>query len=205
MSRHAYAMKIFAVLALFQAICLPVLCAQNSAPPEVVKSAVASVEELGKKVVNNDFMAAIDSMYPQWKDRMAKRKGGMEKLEEELAGIGDYMARNGVQIISFRISGPPKSYEVWPGDSSNEAEGEINYTKWLVLIPTVTQFRIFHDESPKGTVINTHGFQVAIADKGKSNWTFIDGSDLSVSDLRSLFITLPANMELPPVKREEAK
>ena len=190
---------------LFLAMLLPAVSAQTVVPPEVVKSALASVEELGKKVVNSDYKAAIDSMYPQWKERMAKRKGGMKKLEEELAGIGELMARNGVQIISFKVSGAPKTYEVWPGEQVEGAEGEINYTKWLLLIPTVTQFRIFHDESPKGAVINTHGFQVAIADKGKNNWTFIDGSDLSVSDLRSLFITLPGNMELPPVKREEAE
>ncbi|MFC7336787.1 hypothetical protein ACFQY0_06335 [Haloferula chungangensis] len=198
-------MKRIGMTMLFLAMLLPAVSAQTVAPPAVVKSATAAVEELGKKVVNSDYKAAIDSMYPQWKARMAKRKGGMKKLEEELAGIGEYMARNGVQIISFKVSGAPKAYEVWPGDRADAAEGAINYTKWLLLIPTVTQFRIFHDESPKGSVINTHGFQVAIADKGQDNWTFIDGSDLSVSDLRSLFITLPANMELPPVKREEAE
>ena len=183
---------------------LPVVSAQTVAPPDVVKSAVASVEALGKKVVNSDYKAAIDSMYPQWKERMAKRKGGMQKLEDELAGIGEFMARNGVQIISFKVVGAPKSYEVWPGENTDGEVGKINHTKWLLLIPTVTQFRIFHDDSPKGTVINTYGFQVAISDKGENNWTFIDGSDVSVSDLRSLFITLPGNMELPPVKREEA-
>jgi hypothetical protein len=198
-------MKRIEMTGLILAMLLSVVSAQTVAPPAVVKSAVTSVEELGKKVVNNDFKAAIDNMYPQWKERMAKRKGGMKKLEEELAGIGEYMARNGVQIISFKVVGVPQSYEVWPGDSSKEASGVINYTKWMLLIPTVTQFRIFHDESPKGTVINTYGFQVAVADKGKDNWTFIDGSDVSVSDLRSLFITLPGNMELPPVKREEAE
>ncbi|MEP4076392.1 hypothetical protein [Haloferula sp.] len=197
-------MKRIGMTGLLLAVFLPVLSAQTIAPPAVVKSAVVSVEALGKKVVNSDYKAAIDSMYPQWKDRMAKRKGGLKKLEEELEGIGEMMARNGVQIISFKTVGAPKSYEVWPGDNTNAAAGKINYTKWLLLIPTVTQFRIFHDDSPKGAVINSHGFQVAIADKGKNNWTFINGSDVSVSDLRSLFITLPANMELPTVKREEA-
>lgn len=198
-------MKHIGMTGLLLAIWLPVLSAQTVAPPDVVKSAITSVEALGKKVVNSDFKAAIDSMYPQWKKRMAKRKGGLKKLEQELEGIGEMMARNGVQIISFKTVGAPKSYEVWPGDNANAAAGEINYTKWLLLIPTVTQFRIFHDESPKGSVINSQGFQVAIADKGKNNWTFINGSDVSVSDLRSLFITLPANMDMPQVKREEAK
>jgi len=198
-------MKHIGTAVLLLAVLAPRLSAQAVAPPEVVKSAIASVEVLGKKVVNSDFRAAIDQMYPQWKERMAKRKGGIKKLEQELEGVGEMMARNGVQIISFKVSGAPKSYEVWPGDTSESADGEINYTKWLMLIPTVTQFRIFHDKGPKAAVIDSHGFQVAISDKGKNDWTFINGSDVTVSDLRSLFITLPANMELPLVKREAAK
>lgn len=186
------------------AVLLPVLSAQAVAPPEVVKSAITSVEALGKKVVNSDYKAAIDSMYPQWKERMAKRKGGIKKLESELEGIGEMMSRNGVQIISFKTVGMPTSYEVWRGKGGDAAGGEPNFTKWLLLIPTVTQFRIFHDDGPKAALINSHGFQVAIADKGQDNWTFINGSDVSVSDLRSLFTTLPANMELPLVKQEAA-
>lgn len=201
---HGCSMTRLRITALFLAMLLPVVSAEVIAPPDVVRSAISSVEALGEKVVHNDYKAAIDSMYPQWKDRMAKRKGGIKKLEAELEGIGEIMARNGVQIISFKTLGAPKTYEVWPGDNTNEAVGEINYTKWLLLIPTVTQFRIFHDDSPKGTVIDSYGFQVAIADKGKNNWTFINGSDVTVSDLRSLFITLPANMVLPLVKREAA-
>jgi hypothetical protein len=197
-------MKRIGTIGLLLAVLLPVLSAQTIAPPEVVKSAISSVEALGKKVVNSDYKAAIDSMYPQWKERMAKRKGGIKELEKELEGLGEMMSRSGVQIISFKTIGAPKSYEVWPGNNENSVDEEINYTKWMLLIPTVTQFRIFHNDSPKAAVINSYGFQVAIADKGQNNWTFINGSDVSVSDLRSLFITLPANMELPTVKREEA-
>jgi len=50
--------------------------------------------------------------------------------------------------------------------------------------------------------LDLYGFQVAIADKGSDDWTFISGSDISVADLRSLFTSLPANLELPEVKRE---
>lgn len=177
--------------------------AQGEAPREVVASAVAAVEDLGRKVVLGNHKAAIDSMYPQWKKRMAMRKGGIEELERELDGIGAQMARNGVSIISFKTNGAPRIYEVWPGKS---AEGEEPvYDKWLLLIPTITQVRIVQGEPARATVIDSHGFQVAIADKGQNNWTFINGSDVSVSDLRSLFASLPANMELPAVKREVAE
>jgi hypothetical protein len=45
---------------------------------------------------------------------------------------------------------------------------------------------------------------VAIADKGTSNWTFIDGSNLSLGELRKLFINLPSDLVLPPVQKKEA-
>ena len=181
--------------------------AQAPAPREVTSSAIAAVEALGKRVVLGDHKAAIESMYPQWKKRMAKRFGGIEKLEQQLDGIGEEMARNGVGIISFKTMGAPRAYEVWPGKPLDGVEGEAQpvFDKWLLLIPTVTQFRIMQGDPPETHVINSHGFQVAIADKGRNNWTFINGSDVSVSDLRSLFASLPANMELPPVKREVAE
>lgn len=178
---------------------------QGAGPPEVVNSAVDAVKELGEKVVRGQYDVAVERMYPQWKERMAKRKGGIVALEEELSGIGEVMARNGVSLFSFKPHGVPKVYEVWPGDSSGLPEGETNYTKWMVLIPTVTQFRIMQGDNPKGHIINSYGFQVAIAEKDKLDWTFINGSDVSVPDLRSLFITLPANMELPEVRRENAE
>ena len=181
--------------------------AQTVAPREVTVSAIAAVEALGKRVVLGDHKAAIDSMYPQWKKRMAKRFDGIEKLEEQLEGIGEEMARNGVAIISFKAQGAPSVYEVWPGKMPEDAGPDAKpvFDKWLLLIPTVTQFRILQGDPPEPYVINSFGFQVAIADKGRDNWTFINGSDVSVSDLRSLFASLPANMELPPVKREVAE
>lgn len=179
--------------------------AQSTGPAEVASSAIAAAEELGRKVVMGHYEVAIERMYPQWKDNMAKRKGGLRQLEEELSGIGEAMARNGVSLISFEPIGAAKVYEVSPGDSSEMPEGVTNFTEWLVLIPTLTQFRLTVGDSGKPRIINSYGFQIAMSEKSKQDWTFINGSDVTVSDLRSLFITLPANMELPEVRREEAK
>ena len=175
------------------------LWAQEAAPAAVIGSAVDAVEELGRQVVLGNHRAAIDHMYPQWKERMAKRKGGVEALEKELDGIGETLARNGVSIISFRTEGRPTLHEVWPGQGP---DGQATFEKWLVLIPTVTEFRIMHGEQPRGQVVKSHGFQVAIANKDEMKWGFINGSDVSVSDLRALFITLPPELELPQVWRE---
>lgn len=172
-----------------------------SAPEEVIRSAVKATEALGEKVVMGNHKVAVDRMYPRWKQRMAKRKGGVAELERELAGIGEIMARNGMSLKSFKTVGEPKSYEVWPG---KEVDGEPVFTKWVVLVPTVTRLRYMQEGQRRPEELDLYGFQVAIADKGSDDWTFISGSDISVADLRSLFTSLPANLELPEVKREMA-
>jgi hypothetical protein len=113
------------------------------------------------------------------------------------------MAKRGVSIISFKVVGEPTAYEVWPG-KPREGSDEPVYDKWMLFIPTCMQFRTIAGDPPRAHVINSFSFQVAISDKSREDWSFINGSGLSVSDLRSLFASLPANLELPLVKQEAA-
>ncbi len=195
------------------ALCLLVpagLRAQTVAPPEVTASAVAAVKALGEQVVLGKHQVAIERMYPQWKENVAKREGGMARLEAKLASIGKMMTENGVQLMSFRPTGKPIAYEVGAGkktvvEGGREVE-KMSFKQWLLLIPTVTEYRITkpgeNGELPKFVVITTTGFQVAISDKDKNDWTFIDGASVTVPELRRLFFTLPDTMELPPIERK---
>ncbi len=180
-----------------------------SAPPEVVSSAVKAVEALGDEVVLGRFHTAIERMNPMWKERTANRVGGMEELERKLAGVAAQMVQQGISMISFKPQGRPGSFEVGPGKKVETIDGRqvesLIYTKWLVLVPTVTKFRILTEGNPKPVVIESTGFQVAISDKGKNDWTFIDGSGINVSDLRRMFINLPEDLELPPLGKREAR
>ena len=81
----------------------------------------------------------------------------------------------------------------------------LRYTKWLVLVPTVTKFRTHIKGDPVAVTIESTGFQVAVTDKGKEDWTFIDGAGVTVNDLRSLFVNLPMNLELPPLEKRQIK
>lgn len=180
---------------------------------DVTTSAIAAVKTLGEQVVLGKHQVAIERMYPEWKERAAKRAGGMNKLEEQLAGVATMMAQQGVQLISFKPQGAPTSYEVLPGKEVVEEDGKkvekLIHKKWLVLIPTVTEYRIARPAekggAPKFVVIQSTGFQAAVSDKDKNDWTFIDGASLTVADLRRLFITLPENMELPPIARKQVE
>ena len=174
---------------------------------EVLFSAKAAVEKLGAQVVLGRFDVAIERMYPVWKKRMAERVGGMEQLVAKLGGAAKQMQVNGVSLISFKPEGQPSVHEVSLGKKSVTVNGKPSevdvFTKWLLFIPTATQFRLFKENDPKPHVVESIGFQVAISDKGQNDWTFIDGSGLTISDLRTLFPTLPEDLVLPPMGGRE--
>ncbi len=187
----------------------PVTPFAAAAPPDVVASAVAAVGRLGDEVVMGRFQVAVERMNPMWKERTAKRLGGMAELERQLAGVAKQMVQQGISMISFKPQGQPRSYEVGPGRKVDVVAGEevesLIFTKWMVLIPTVTTFRVILDGETKPRLIESTGFQVAVSEKGKNDWSFIDGSGLTVNDLRGLFATLPQDLQLPPVAKRETR
>ncbi len=181
----------------------------QNVPEEIIKSAVTAVEALGKEVVLGKYQSAIDRMYPQWKERTAKKMGGMEKLEKQLEDVSKQMLKRGISITDFKPQGKPTAFEVYPGKAVQIIDGKetevMRYTKWLVIVPTVTRVRMLIDGDPIPLNYESTGFQVAISDKGSNEWFFIDGSAVTVSELRSLFITLPENMELPALDKKQIK
>jgi hypothetical protein len=178
-------------------------------PPEVTADAVKAVAALGREVVLGRYQVAVERMYPTWKERTAKRMGGMGKLQQQLDGVAKQMLQQGISITDFTPSGQPRAFEVFPGKKVEVIDGQevetLRYTKWLVLVPTVTKFRAMIKGDPVAVNIESTGFQVAICDKGKDDWTFIDGSAVTVNELRSLFITLPKDLELPPLEKRQIK
>ena len=183
--------------------------ASEAVPAAVVSSAVAAVAKLGDEVVLGRYQAAVDRMNPLWKDRVAKRMGGMEKLDAKLEGVAAQMVRQGISMISFKPQGKPQPYEVYPGKKTVTENGvkveKLVFTKWMILVPTTTRFRIMREGNPKPLIIESTGYQVAISDKAKNDWTFIDGASLNANDLRSLFITLPRDIKLPKVEKREVR
>ena len=88
-------------------------------PAGVASSAVAAVKKLGEQVVLGNRMYAVERMYPRWKERMAKRMGGMEvlerKLKEQIRNVDEQMRLHGMSMISFKPVGVPSVHGVWPG------------------------------------------------------------------------------------------
>jgi hypothetical protein len=177
--------------------------AQVAAPLEVVNSAISSVNELGRQVVLGKLKTSLERMYPQWKDRLSRRMGGDAALEKQFDDALAEMMKQGTSMVSFKTYGFPRVYEVFPGKKLEIVDGKeveiLTNTKWMLLIPTEVRYRVMQKQEV--IIIESKGYQVAIADKDKLNWTFIDGAGLTVQDLRSLFISLPMDMELPQIQR----
>jgi hypothetical protein len=178
-------------------------------PPDVVASAVAAVTKLGEEEVLGRYQVALERMNPQWKERTAARMGGMQILEKQLAGVAAQMVQQGISMISFKPQGQPLVHQVSPGSRKVRENGvetdRLVYTKWLVMVPTVTRFRILQEGNPRPLLVESTGYQVAVSDKGKNDWTFIDGAGLKASELRAIFITLPPDLPLPPVSKREIR
>ena len=179
------------------------------APAEVLAAAVAAVDKLGSEVTRGNYAAAIERMNPLWKERLAAQTpGGMAEVLKQIEGASKRLSQEGVSIISSVHLGAPRSYEVGPGTKvegvkGKEVEQQI-FTKWLVLVPTLTKYRLFLQGDPKPVVIEKTGFQVAVSDKAKNDWTFIDGTGLTLNTLRRLYVTLPRDLELPPIEERKA-
>jgi hypothetical protein len=188
----------------------PMAVTSAVAPADVVAAAVGAVGALGDEVVLGRYQVALERMNPQWKERAANRlPGGKEELDRQLAGVAKQMLQQGISMISFKPQGQPWSFEVGPGKKVEKINGEdvetLVFGKWLVMVPTVTKFRIIRQGESRPIVIESVGFQVAISDKGKNNWTFIDGSGLSLNDLRSLYVNLPQDLKFPTLEKHEAR
>jgi hypothetical protein len=151
---------------------------------------------------------ALERMNPQWKERTAhSMPGGMAELEKQLGGVAKQMVQQGLSIISYKTQGQPQSYEVGPSTKTEQVKGEavesLIFKKWLVMVPTVAKIRLIQPGKVKPIVIESTGYQIAISEKGKNHWTFIDGGGLTVNDLRTVFVNLPREIQLPPLKKHE--
>ena len=181
-------------------------------PAAAIASAVKAVDELGKSVVQGRFKFALDRMNPKEKDRLAKEVGGLEALEKKLEGVSAEMVKQGVRIISSKPQGKPEAYGVEPKMVTKEIDGkEVSrwfFSQWLLVVPTVTRFELLHrveGQPAKWIQIESLSFQVAVSDRNKEDWTFIDGAGLTVGRLCNLYKTLPADIKLPEVHKRQIK
>jgi hypothetical protein len=179
-------------------------------PLEVARSAAAAVDAVGRELSQGRIAVTLEKMYEPWKDRAARRLGGMDKLVKVVADRRDRMQANGMQLVSMESRPPTSGFEVTPamkivpvGDNDeNFIEVVDHYQNWLVFVPTTVRYRVIEGDTGRTRLIESDSFQVAVARQGTNDWTFIDGAKLTVDELRTLFPTLPptrAQLGIPEV------
>lgn len=182
-------------------------------PEAAIASAVRAVGELGQSVVQGKYQMALERMNPKEKERLAKQMGGLDKLEKQLAAVPAEMVRQGVKVVSSKPQGKPVAYGVVPKPTVLEVDGKkvqrMRNSQWLVLVPTITKFKIWNRTDPNKPdeviEIESLSFQVAVSDRDKEDWSFIDGAGLTIGRLRNLYGTLPADIQLPEVHKRQVQ
>ena len=192
--------------------------AQVAVEPSVETSAQAAVQKLGTEMMKDNFKYGYQRMYPRWKRRLAKRYGGADRLDAQLAVAAQQKVNMGVEVTYYHADRPAAFFSVWrakkidprTGKPVKDATGRaVIVEHWLAIVPTTTRVRI--PDPQRGGKIRTleeKSYTVAISEKGTNNWYFLTGLKPTVQDLRSLFPTLPPTekeLNLPKPSVREIK
>ena len=191
---------------------------QVAVAPEVAVSAQLAVEKLGQEMMKGNFEYGQQRMYPRWKRRLAKRYGGMEKLESALAMAAQQKIKMRLAVVGFEALRPTSFFSVWRTPKYDpvtqqpikDTSGKVIVVEhWLAIVPTTTRVRV--PDPHKGGQLRTleeRGYSVAVSEKGQNDWYFMTGLKPSIQDLRGLFPTLPqrqGELGLPPSSVREIK
>jgi len=186
--------------------------------PAISTSATAAVQKLGIEMMKGNFKYGIDHIYPRWKRRLAKRHGGMEKLDAALTQSAQQQIKMQMKVVGYRAGQPTAFFSVWKAKKINPKTGkpiidavgrEVIVSHWLAVVPTVVRVKI-PDPQRGGMLreIEESSYALAVSEKGSGNWHFLTGLKPTIQDLRSLFPSLPADekaLRLPPSKAREIK
>jgi hypothetical protein len=179
-------------------------------PAEVLRGAEAATKILGAQVLKGNLSYSIQRMYPRWRKRAAVREGGDAALEKKLMDVFAQARKQGTDLLAFEVGEAVSGHEVHLGRGTDEKTGKDveRYLEWLVFVPTRKIYRVIDPATGEAKKLEMKGYQVAIVKKRTSDWYFIDGSSLTIPELRSFFPGLPedqALLGLPPVHGSELK
>ncbi len=186
--------------------------------PAVAVSAQVAVQKLGQEMMKGNFEYGQQRMYPRWKRRLAKRYGGMEKLNAALASAAQQKIKMRLSVVAFQAARPTSFFSVWRAKKIDpktnlpmkDAAGNfIIVEHWLSFVPTTTRVKIPDpDQGGKMRVLEEQSYTTAISEKGTNDWYFMTGLTPTIQDLRGMFPTLPPKKDelgLPPSSAREIK
>lgn len=167
---------------------------RQAVPAEVLAGAVTAVQQVGDMTLRGDFQRVVETLYPRFRQRAAKKLGGNERLVAQMQKMVNDFAAQGIMVTKFEAEPALHGFDV------------PEFREWLVFVPTTKTVRFVDPQTGLKQVKAVSDYQVAIRGKADgSQWSFLNGSTLKIQELRALFPTLPADIEEWAVPRKSAR
>lgn len=186
-------------------------------PAETVASCQKATQVLGNNVMKENYLYALEKMYPRYRKRQVAVHGE-KKFKQVFLDMSKTLNTMGVTITSFKADQPIGFFRVWPqikpdaklkierGEQKGVIAGDVYYN-WLVMVPTTQVWTFTSNKGGPPRKLKRVGFQIAVAKEtanaGQEEWTFIDGGTIETQDLRAMFPSLPQKLVLP--KRDDSE
>lgn len=184
-------------------------------PMDVQMRAKDATQQMVDKTLRGDFVAVVERTYPEYLQfRAREKRRTIPQTKAALVNNLRKIGQEGVVLDAMITLNPQSAFEVDYGVEKRVVNGEEVqagiYRKWMVFIPTVLDISAMdHDaKPPRMRNFRKWDFEVAIADKGQENWTFIPGSSANAMELRKYFKFLPQkdeDLRFPERKIEEIR
>jgi len=186
---------------------------------QTIASCQLATQQLGNNVMRENYLYALDKMYPRYRKRQETLHGAPQ-FKKVFLDMANTLNNLGVTITSFKAEKPVSFFRVWPqikpgaklkierGEQKDVIAGDVVYNL-LVMVPTTQTWTFRSNKGGPPRVLKREGFQVAIAQEteipGQEQWSFIDGDSLQPQELRSMFPSLTQNLVLPKRLDTEVK
>lgn len=188
-------------------------------PAETIASCQRATQLLGNNVIKENYLYALEKMYPRYLKRQVAIHGE-KKFKQQFLDVSKTLNTMGVTITSFKANQPVSFFRVWPqikpaaklkierGEQKDVIAGDVVYN-WLILLPTTQEWTFTSNKGGAPRKLKRLGFQIAVAQEvavaGQEQWTFIDGGTIKPQELRAMFPSLPQKLILPQRVDSEIK
>ncbi len=173
---------------------------QTARKPLYLKSAKLATEKLADEILKDNIDYAILNIYPRWKAHLASRVGGQQQLILKAREAVKQMRDSKTEIVDIKVGTPTDIYYVHVRQKKGLAKVvypfDYNFQK-LVIVPLSkhVKFGKTNPETGKPYQAIQNSYQLAVYDEVAQTWSFIDGSGITVNDIRNLFPTIPLTIK----------
>ena len=195
LSLNSNLLKLFCIILTLSTLSFSQVMERKSVPQDVMEEAQSAVQSLANEVMKGNFLYSLDHIYPRWTEAAERQTGGKDALRKRLEALPREMQEKGISIIDFKAERPVSAFEV-KAEHNRDAKKAPVFSEYLVFVPTRTLYLAIDPNGGVVVKIESKGFQAAIVSQAPPRkWSFIDGSSLTVQELRALFPLLPHKEE----------